>query len=242
MRRRLFTLLSAVSLVICVATCVLWVRSYRVNDGLQVDYAGTAIDCLDSWRGRLVIVRVEPLPGTSRGWITDLRLSPVASQNWSDGPPPPQGSTSTVVGPLRVDQIPEQTLRANLTRASAIDDQIQVNLRGVSRRLAGVCPLQPARRGRPTVEVLLERSVASLVASRNKLSVSSQTVLRTWCAVAVWAVLPVAWITSRVRSVRAKRHSARTGTCPACGYDLRASPGRCPECGAVAAAAGKSTI
>jgi hypothetical protein len=31
-RRRLFTLVSALSLVLCVGTCVLWVRSYRIAD------------------------------------------------------------------------------------------------------------------------------------------------------------------------------------------------------------------
>jgi hypothetical protein len=36
MIRRLFTLVSAVSLLLCVATCVLWVRSYWAGDKLTL--------------------------------------------------------------------------------------------------------------------------------------------------------------------------------------------------------------
>jgi hypothetical protein len=53
-----------------------------------------------------------------------------------------------------------------------------------------------------------------------------------WSA-AILAAAPLAgWLLARRRRGR-RRHPA--GHCPACGYDLRATPGRCPECGAVPA-------
>jgi hypothetical protein len=54
--------------------------------------------------------------------------------------------------------------------------------------------------------------------------------LRHWHVLLATAALPALWLVTRGRRTRRRRIAA--GQCPGCGYDLRATPDRCPECGA----------
>jgi hypothetical protein len=53
--------------------------------------------------------------------------------------------------------------------------------------------------------------------------------LRLWPLPCLAALIPLARLASAAGSVGERRQKA--GLCCHCGYDLRATPGRCPECG-----------
>jgi hypothetical protein len=60
-----------------------------------------------------------------------------------------------------------------------------------------------------------------------------------WLLALATGLWPVAWL-RRSRQVRRQR-LLQERVCPTCGYDLRASTGRCPECGSRIAFAGEET-
>lgn len=60
--------------------------------------------------------------------------------------------------------------------------------------------------------------------------------VRPWLLVVIFAVLPACWL---LRGPLQRRRRKRLGLCLKCGYDLRATPERCPECGTAKASSAR---
>jgi hypothetical protein len=170
--RRAPTILAALSLLISVALCTLWVRSYWRWDRLGVG------------RGQQS-VRVESLRGgLGVRWETDLW--PVGQARWRfdyDGP-----AAASAGEDLRA------ACRWTFMGAGA-DSYLNMHLFVVSK---------------------------GVPATRTRLLVVPH-----WWLVLLTALTP-ALLARRTLRVRRRRNRR---LCPTCGYDLRATPGRCPECG-----------
>jgi hypothetical protein len=176
MSRRFFILLSALSLVLCAATSILWVRSYWVADGLgHYDPAIKWTDAYEqhSWslqtsRGRFYFFRGVDWPKhmewtSDAGWIyakshpSELKFINDESAHWF-------GSHGLGVSAFSFGAV------------------------------AGVEAMSPH-----------------------------------WLVCAAAMMLPTARFALKWRS----RRRIALGRCSSCGYDLRATPDHCPECGAV---------
>jgi hypothetical protein len=171
MARRLFTLLSALSLLLCVGTCVLWVSSH----------------VRPTWHIHV------PAPATMNYRVLDLEHGYLAVYT---------------VYPLATD--PAAATAAFPDYPHAVDDG-GWNAMGLHWRQERVMLLHPRDR---KIVVILHRS--------------THFYFRLGLPLLLSAVLPAWWLIQNRKLSREKR---RKGICRVCGYDLRATPDRCPECG-----------
>jgi hypothetical protein len=185
MRRRLFNLVAALSLLLTAAVCVLWARSYRLSDQLTwqrhdgTRWAHTA-------QGHLVLGH----------WLSDQ-----------------SGQAASLYG---------------LTYAR---DAARPAISELFWMLAGCF-------NRGETNVTWQRCGFAWYEKRRAdvSSVTATAVAPFWSIALATAALPLSWTTTRLRA-RARAHRRnKLGLCPTCGYDLRATPDRCPECGGVVSA------
>jgi hypothetical protein len=74
------------------------------------------------------------------------------------------------------------------------------------------------------------RSPASVPALNEPFALRYAVQLPYWLLMTVFGLAPLLWLARQRRFAR-RRQRHRTGRCLDCGYDLRQTPSRCPECG-----------
>jgi len=174
-KRRLFTFLSAISLVLCLFTAAAWVRGYFATDGI-------------AW-ARVTVFKPRRYEVIARSLLTN------------------QGSIVYVIDIERGWAAPELKDELFWARSNSAPNSPPLKFVAWESILN--------RLGFGSVEWTDHRAVW----------------IPCWPLCLGFAVLPLLWLQRRWdRSRRVVQ-----GHCPTCNYDLRATPDRCPECGAAAA-------
>ncbi len=175
MKRKLLNLAAALSLLFCIASVVMWVRSYWRHD-MRVEEHGWQTNSIASVRGTIRFFRL---------W-TPRQYAPAER--------PPRWHSRAA------------------SRSDAIDAWYQS--RSSQWHAAGFEVIEGDYRegaffaGEPPYPYRV-------------------IVIPHWSLALLTALAPA----RQLNALRISRRRRRRALCPACGYDLRATPGRCPECG-----------
>ena len=222
MRRQLLTFAAALSLILCAATVVLWVRSGSCED--DIFWAGRS--------GRLLLLH-----------CSDPELVATACWPWP-GPEPLRWLTNR--GPSRSE------FRPLVNYPMSAKFVFQLDRDALSLHLG---PLDTLRRGDGTamwgkfVEFSMptkfgysgpppQPGVFRLIGEPpytnhdHELTITGM-ILQTpiWLVVLMTALLPGIGTTQLLISIITRRAKHRKSCCVGCGYDIRATLDRCPECG-----------
>jgi hypothetical protein len=195
--RILFNAATALSLLLCLATVALWLRtrndhsiapSFTVHRVLDRTWSEAAIQ-----NGNLYLLRIEGFTisenASSDEFPITIKLGGFSAKTWSS-------------------LLPEVWLKVYGNAVQTTHFFGEVDQGEIAPPAFSPLDL-PKREVWPTYYLLT---------------------LRIWLVATFFGLLPglqmIAWIVRKL-----SRRRLRFGCCPVCGYDLRATPDRCPECG-----------
>jgi hypothetical protein len=286
MLRRLFTLLSAVSLPLCAATCVLWARSYLrppSGGGEWHPPAGFYVTTVRSSAGRLSLhrppadppARVMPDGVSVERLVSAMRNTDLTWRVLADDRSIREGLRGAILtktdmavlnapDPYRVNDLPFTVAEWVPPLLRALDDPnrfvaAHFLLKRLTMKQEGWCEMSDSRTGNAltawyegllvdlrfdprrvrsgirfyvdcdaTVDPAQRPAIRGLWHQR----LDSPALAVPHAAVAaVAAGGPLVWAGRLVHLRARSRRRRQAGQCRRCGYDLRATPGRCPECG-----------
>lgn len=182
---------TALSLLLCVASAALWVRSHWVTDYLVFDGTHTDGHWTAAWSYALA---------SSRGGIAFRGDS----------------SAYTSVDPVAPQIYSASSVPLHWMHTSPGEAALDGGIPSSAWRFAGIVFHYSGNRAGPSATF-------------------TSSYLGQWYAQCpYWALFTFTTLLPLVRTWRWLRRRRRgPGICPKCGYDLRASPDRCPECGRV---------